>query len=155
MHIYGNPTVNLIFDNRFQERLSHDAPIENPSMRDDLIGGHNHAMINSIEAVLPRIKSGKLRVLGTGGVKRSSILSDVPIIAEASLPGFNVTGWYGILAPAGTPAPIVERLNKEIKAILSSDEVKKRFLNAGMEADYLRRSSAHLLKERLIAGQVL
>jgi tripartite-type tricarboxylate transporter receptor subunit TctC len=103
----------------------------------DLLGGHSHAMINSIVAVLPHIKSGKLRVLGTGGVKRSAILPDVPTIAEAGLPGFNVTGWYGILAPAGTPVPIVDRLNKEIKTILTSDEAKKRFLNAGMEADYL------------------
>ncbi len=103
----------------------------------DLLGGHSHAMINSIVAVLPHIKSGKLRALGIGGVKRSSILPDVPTIAEAGLPGFNVTGWYGILAPAGTPAPIVDRLNREIKAILASDEAKKRFLNAGMETDYM------------------
>jgi tripartite-type tricarboxylate transporter receptor subunit TctC len=103
----------------------------------DLLGGHSHAMINSIVAVLPHIKSGKLRVLGTGGVKRSSILPEVPTVAESGLPGFNVTGWYGILAPAGTPALIVDRLNREIKAILTSDEAKKRFLHAGMEADYL------------------
>ena len=103
----------------------------------DLLGGRSHAMINSIVAVLSHIKSGKLRVLGTGGVKRSAILPDAPTIVEAGLPGFDVTGWYGILAPAGTPTPIVERLNKEIKAILASDEAKKRFLNAGMEADYL------------------
>ena len=76
-------------------------------------------------------------MLGTGGVKRSVILPDVPTIAEAGVPGYEATSWYGILAPAGTPAPIVDRLNKEIKAILASDEVKKRFLNDGMEVDYL------------------
>jgi tripartite-type tricarboxylate transporter receptor subunit TctC len=58
----------------------------------DLLGGHSHAMINSLVAVLSHIKFGKLRVLGTGGMKRSSILPDVPTIAEAGLPGFNVTG---------------------------------------------------------------
>jgi tripartite-type tricarboxylate transporter receptor subunit TctC len=103
----------------------------------DLLGGHSHALISSIPGQLPHIKSGKFRVLGTGGVKRSVILPDVPTIAEAGLPGFTAIGWYGILAPAGTPAPIVGRLNKEIKEILALDQVKKRLLNAGTEEDYL------------------
>jgi tripartite-type tricarboxylate transporter receptor subunit TctC len=102
----------------------------------DLLGGHHHALFGSLIQVLPHIKSGKFRVLGTGGVKRSVILPDVPTIAEA-LPGYESTIWWGILAPAGTPAPIIDRLNKELKAILASDEVKKLLLNEGAEANYL------------------
>jgi tripartite-type tricarboxylate transporter receptor subunit TctC len=70
-------------------------------------------------------------------VKRSVILPDVPTIAEAGLSGYEATNWYGLLGTAGTPAPIVDRLSKEIRTILTSDEIKKNFLDAGVEADYL------------------
>ncbi|MBI4191871.1 MAG: tripartite tricarboxylate transporter substrate binding protein [Betaproteobacteria bacterium] len=103
----------------------------------DLLGGQSHAMISSMLAPMPHIRSGKLRILGIAGVKRSAILPDVPTIAEAGVPGFNAGGWYGILAPAGTPAPIVDRLNNELKAIIASDEVRKLFSNQGSGADYL------------------
>ena len=91
----------------------------------DLLGGHSQISIGSLIQTLPHIKSGKFRVLGTGGVKRSAILPDVPTIAEAGVPGYEATNWWGILAPAGTPAPIVDRLNKELKAILASEEVQE------------------------------
>ncbi len=103
----------------------------------DLLGGHSQIGISTVAQMLPHIKSGKLRILGTGGLKRSAILPDVPTIAEAGVPGYESTGWWGILAPVGTPAPIVDRLNKEIKAILVSDELKKFFLTEGAEMDYL------------------
>jgi tripartite-type tricarboxylate transporter receptor subunit TctC len=103
----------------------------------DLLGGHSHAAINSIPQALPHIESGKFRVLGTSGVKRSVYLPDVPTIAEAGVPGYEVTQWFGILSPAGTPAPIVARLNKELKAILALADVKKQFLAAGAEVNYL------------------
>jgi tripartite-type tricarboxylate transporter receptor subunit TctC len=102
-----------------------------------LLGGHSHAMISTTVPVLAHIKSGKLRVLGTGGVKRLDVLPDVPTIAEAGVPGYEATGWWGILAPSGTPAPIVDRLSSEIKAILTLDEIKKWFLNEGAELGYL------------------
>ncbi len=103
----------------------------------DLLGGHSQIATSTLSTLLPHIKSGKLRVLGTGGKKRSDILPDVPTIAEAGVPGYEVTGWWGILAPAGTPAPVVDRLNKELKAILTSDEIKKLFLSEGSEVEYL------------------
>jgi tripartite-type tricarboxylate transporter receptor subunit TctC len=107
-----------------------------PAMVDQL-GGHSHFSLGSLIQTLPHIQSGKFRILGTGGSKRSAILPDVPTIAEAGVPGYDVTNWWGILAPAGTPAPVVEKLNKEINALLTSDEVKKLFLKEGAEADYL------------------
>jgi tripartite-type tricarboxylate transporter receptor subunit TctC len=71
-----------------------------------------------LHIVANHIKSGKLKVLGTGGVKRSVFLPEVPTITESGLPGFSSVGWYAILAPAGTPAQIVDRLDKELKAML-------------------------------------
>ena len=70
-------------------------------------------------------------------MKRNLLLPEVPTIAEAGVPGYEVTQWYGLLAPAGTPAPIVNRLSKELKAILAMNEVKKQFMDTGMEVDYL------------------
>ena len=103
----------------------------------DLIGGHSDAFLSSIPQVVSHIKSGKLRALGTSGAKRSVILPDVPTIAESGLSGYEANQWFGILAPAGTPAPVVDRLNKEIKSILISEDVNKILLNEGAEADYL------------------
>jgi tripartite-type tricarboxylate transporter receptor subunit TctC len=102
----------------------------------DVLGGHSHALIGSLVQVMAQVKAGKLKVLGTGGATRSVILPDVPTIAEAGLPGYQATNWYGILAPAGVPTPIVDRLTRELKAILASEEVKKVFLNDGAEAAY-------------------
>ena len=107
-----------------------------PAMIDQL-GGHSHFSLGSLIQTLPHIQSGKFRILGTGGAKRSAILPNVPTIAEAGVPGYEATNWWGIIAPAGTPAPIVERLNRDLKAILTSAEVQKLFQNEGADVDYL------------------
>ncbi len=118
----------------------------------DLLGGHSHAFICSLIAAQPHIKSGKLKALGTGGLKRSAILPDVPTIAEAGLPGYETINWWGVLAPAGTPAPIVARLNTELKTILATDEVKQRFLKDGVEVDYLGPAEFEKFLERETAN---
>ena len=79
----------------------------------------------------PFIKSGQLRALGTGGAKRSSVLPDVPTIAEAGVPGYLSDNWWGILVPAGTPAPIVEKLYKDIQTALKSPELQAVFAREG------------------------
>jgi len=107
-----------------------------PQMVDQL-GGHSHISFCSLIQTLPHIQSGKFRVLGTGGSKRSVMLPDVPTIAEAGVPGYEANNWWGILAPAGTPKAIIERLNKEITVILGTAEVKKLFLKEGAEVDYV------------------
>ena len=117
----------------------------------DLLGGHSHAFITVLVTTLPHIQSGKIRVLGTGGENRSVVLPDVPTIAEAGVPGYEYTQWYGILAPAGTPAPIVDRLNEELKAILASDDVQKWFLNAGAEVNYMAPAEFRTFIERELA----
>jgi len=107
-----------------------------PAMIDQL-GGHSHFSLGSLIQTLPHIQSGKFRVLATGGAKRSAILPNVPTIAEAGVPGYEATNWWGIFAPAGTPGPIVDRLNREIKTLLSSADVQKLFLNEGAEVDFI------------------
>jgi tripartite-type tricarboxylate transporter receptor subunit TctC len=102
----------------------------------DLLGGHSHAFISSLIAALPHIKSGKLKALGTGGKVRSSALPDVPTIAEAGVPGYETGNWWGIVAPAGTPAPIVTKLSNEIKAVLATDDIKMGLQKYGIEVDY-------------------
>jgi tripartite-type tricarboxylate transporter receptor subunit TctC len=102
----------------------------------DLLGGHSHASIGSVMMNLPHIKSGKLKPLCVLGVKRSALLPDVPTAAEVGVPGAESGTWFGISAPAGTPVPIIDRLNNEVKAILASDEIKTLFLKEGTETDY-------------------
>jgi tripartite-type tricarboxylate transporter receptor subunit TctC len=103
----------------------------------DVIGGHTHAALGSLIQFMPHIKSGKVKALGTGGAKRSASLPDVPTIAEAGVPGYEANNWWGIIAPAGTPRPIIERLYKEISAILSAAETQKVFGDQGAEVDQL------------------
>jgi tripartite-type tricarboxylate transporter receptor subunit TctC len=76
-------------------------------------------------------------MLGIAAAKRTASLPDVPTIAEAGIPGYEVSTWYGIQAPACTPAPIMDRLNKELKMIMASDEIKNHFLADGQEVSYL------------------
>src|SRR3954465_6752033 len=88
----------------------------------DVMGGHSHLLMNSYLASVPHIRSGKLRALGVSDTKRTPLLPDVPTIAEAGVPGYQAANWWGIAAPAGTPEPIVAKLNREINAVLDSPE---------------------------------
>jgi tripartite-type tricarboxylate transporter receptor subunit TctC len=100
----------------------------------DLIGGHIPMMFVPIPAAIGNVKAGTLRALAVSSPKRSSLLPDLPTVQESGVKDFDVALRYGLLAPAGTPRPIVERLNKELNAALASDEVKKRLANEGAEA---------------------
>src|SRR5262249_14909104 len=93
----------------------------------DVVGGHTNLMFGGLLATTPHIRSGKLRALGVGSVARNSILPDVPSIAEAGVPGYETVNWFGLVAPAGTPAAIVERLHREITAVQNLPEVQKQF----------------------------
>jgi tripartite-type tricarboxylate transporter receptor subunit TctC len=99
----------------------------------DVVGGHSQIVLSSLIQTMPHIRSGKLKPLGTGGRKRSPILPDVPTIAEAGVPGYEMANWWGIVAPAGTPQAIVDRLAKEIGVVLASPETQKVFSNEGAE----------------------
>ncbi len=99
----------------------------------DLVGGQISMSFDSLTSNLPHIKSGKLRALAVVTAKRSALLPEVPTMQEAAPPGFVITTWYGVMAPARTPPEIVKRLNAEIVKILGLTDVKKRLADGGVE----------------------
>jgi tripartite-type tricarboxylate transporter receptor subunit TctC len=106
----------------------------------DVVGGHTKVMFSSLVQTTPHIRSGKLRALGTGGSTRNPVLPDVPTIAEAGVPSYEAVNWWGVVAPAGTPTAIIDKLHQEITAVQNSDEVRKHFTTEG--AQVVQMSSA-------------
>ena len=100
----------------------------------DTIGGQVQFNLGSLVQMVPQVRSGKLKALGVSSGRRVAAMPEVPTIAEAGVPGFEVSNWWGILAPAGTPQPVLDRLYKEISAILESPDTRKRFELEGAEA---------------------
>lgn len=92
----------------------------------DLVSGRVDLMFSSAVAMLPHVKEKKLRAIAMTGSKRSPAIPDVPTVAEAGVPDYEAGSWYGILAPAGTPRPIVERLNREIVAVVKSKDFQSK-----------------------------
>ena len=99
----------------------------------DVMGGRVPVMFDGVVTSLPQIKAGKLRPLAVASLTRSPLLPEVPTMTEAGVPGFEAVGLAGILAPAGTPPAIVERLSKEIAAILRAPEVRSQLETMGLE----------------------
>lgn len=99
----------------------------------DLVGGQVQVMFDNIPISLQQVRAGKLRALAVTGPKRSGVLPDVPTIAEAALPGYSVTSWFALFAPAGTPAAIVTRLNKETNKALADKVLRQQLVNQGIE----------------------
>ncbi len=106
----------------------------------DVVGGHTKIMFSSLVQTSGFVLNGQLRALGTGGAHRSPVLPDVPTIAEAGLPGYEANNWWGVVAPAGTPPAIVEKLHTEISAVQNSEQTKKQFAAQG--AEVVQMSSA-------------
>jgi tripartite-type tricarboxylate transporter receptor subunit TctC len=102
-------------------------------LTNDLLGNHVPLGFNTIPASVSNIQAGQLRGIAVAGATRSAALPNVPTAAESGLPGFEAVQYYGLAAPAGTPRPIVERLNKELRGILSSDDMKKRLIAEGSD----------------------
>jgi tripartite-type tricarboxylate transporter receptor subunit TctC len=99
----------------------------------DLLGGHIPMAFAPIPASHPNVSAGKLRALAVTSITRSGLLPDVPTMMEAGLPGFDASLYYGLAAPAGTPRPIIDKLNKVLREALASDEVRKQLGNDGTE----------------------
>ena len=97
----------------------------------DVLAGTTPLMFVNLLSGLPHVKSGKLRVLAVGAPARLAALPDVPTVAEAGLPGYEFQVWIGIVAPAGTPAAVVDRLNNEIRAALAVPEIRDQLVNEG------------------------
>ncbi|HYK14954.1 MAG TPA: tripartite tricarboxylate transporter substrate binding protein [Burkholderiales bacterium] len=101
----------------------------------DLLGGQIQMAFSSVPAVLPHIKAGRLVALGVGSAKRSPALPNIPTIAEAGVPGYEYTTWYGIFAPAKTPRTLIARLNTEIVKAMETPDIKDRFTALGGDPD--------------------
>jgi tripartite-type tricarboxylate transporter receptor subunit TctC len=99
----------------------------------DMMGGFVKVGFNPIPVSRGALDGGYIRALAVTSAAHSTLLPDLPTLAESGLPGFDATLTYGLLAPAGTPRPIIERLNKELRAALASDDVRKRIINEGGE----------------------
>jgi len=103
-------------------------------LMNDLLGGHVPVSFGVLPPAIGNIQSGTLRAIAVTGTRRFSLLPDVPTAAESGLPGFDAVLHYGLIAPAGTPRPIVERLNKELRLLAESDQVKQRIQAEGGDA---------------------
>jgi len=99
----------------------------------DLISGRTSLMFDTVAAVNVQIKANRVRALAVTTAKRSSILPDVPTMAEAGMPGFETSTWGGLLAPAGTPKATIAKLNTEVNRILALPDVRKTLQDAGIE----------------------
>jgi tripartite-type tricarboxylate transporter receptor subunit TctC len=100
----------------------------------DLIGGHVDAMISAVQTVAPHVQSGKLRMLAVMSGERSDAFPAVPTVKEAGLPELEVETWYGLLAPAGTPAAAIDKINGDINSLLADAQVKDVLAKQGMNA---------------------
>jgi tripartite-type tricarboxylate transporter receptor subunit TctC len=98
-----------------------------------LLGGEVSMMFSNVADIGSQIKAGKVKPLAVTATKRASLLPEVPTMEEAGLPGFVITSWFGLLAPAGTPAPVIARLNAEMVKVLGRAEVKATLGAQGLE----------------------
>ena len=138
---YGSPGVGTV-NHLAGEYLSTEAGIKlqhvpykgNGPAMGDLLGGHIPMMFIPIPVALGNIKAGTLRGLAITSAQRTSLLPDLPTLAESGVPGFDVALRYGLVAPAGTPPAVIARLNKELNAALATEDVKNRLATEGAEA---------------------
>jgi tripartite-type tricarboxylate transporter receptor subunit TctC len=123
----------------------------------DVVGGHTQLTFATIPSSLTHIRSGKLKVFGVGDMRRNALIPEVPTVTEAGLPGYAAANWNGIIAPTGTPAPVIARLHKEISEILDTPEMQKQFVAEG--ADVVRMSptefAAYIASELAKWGRVV
>jgi tripartite-type tricarboxylate transporter receptor subunit TctC len=99
----------------------------------DLLGGQINMMVSTFASALPHVKSGRMRALGVTTVKRSPAAPDVPTLIEGGVAGYDYSTWYGLLAPAGTPKPIIEMLNASNRKVLARDDIKQKLESQGVD----------------------
>jgi tripartite-type tricarboxylate transporter receptor subunit TctC len=137
---YGSPGIGTpphmageLFQRMAGIRITHVPYRGGAQAVSDLIGGQITMSIEGTNVQLPFVRSGQLRALAVTGPRRIAMLPDVPTMAEAGVAGYEFIGWVGIAAPAGTPAPIVDRLHREIAAVRTSPQARKWFASYGLE----------------------
>ncbi|MBY4945046.1 tripartite tricarboxylate transporter substrate binding protein [Cupriavidus respiraculi] len=133
----GNGTAQHLIGTQFQAvtgaQLLHVPYKGSGPLTTDLLGGQVAMSFDTLTPVLPHIKAGKLKALAVTTAKRSTALPDVPTMEEAGLKGFDIGTWFGVMAPAATPQPVIARLNAEIVKIVNSPDFQQRMLAAGAE----------------------
>jgi tripartite-type tricarboxylate transporter receptor subunit TctC len=124
----------------------------------DLLAGRVHLMFDNLASALPNIQSGRVRALAVTTMARSSFLKDIPTLDEAGLRGFDLTTWWGVMAPAKTPDAAVERLFVEIARAMNAPEVQERLRAMGSESRGLRSPTeftAFVERERKVYGELV
>ncbi|MCE3000425.1 MAG: tripartite tricarboxylate transporter substrate binding protein [Betaproteobacteria bacterium] len=123
----------------------------------DIVGGHITLLYSTVVSGMPQVNAGRLRALAVSSPKRAQVAPNVPTVAESGFPGYEVTGWYGVVAPAKTPPEIINRLNSEITAILRLPAVTERLAGDGSEAvaNTPEQFGAHIRAEIAKWGQVV
>ncbi len=122
-----------LFDSMAGTRMTEITYKGTPQAITSLVSGETSVGYPSTSSALPHVKAGKLRALGVTSARRSSIAPDIPTLAESGVPGFEVTSWYGLMVPAGTPKDIVARLHAAAVSALAQPEVKERFAPTDLE----------------------
>src|SRR4051794_6210459 len=120
-----------LFKSMSQTDIQHVPYRGSSGARNDVLGGQVQMMFDAITTMAPNVQAGQVRALATTGDKRSSVLPDVPTVAEAGVPGYEATIWLGIMAPKGTPQPIVDKLNAEIRKVVNAAAVKEAWAKQG------------------------
>jgi tripartite-type tricarboxylate transporter receptor subunit TctC len=138
-------------------QMEHIVYKSSPFAHIDLFSGQVQIMFDGLPPALPHIRAGKLRALAVATTKRSQLLPEVPTVAEAGLPGYNVQAWNGLAGPAGIPKPIVDKLNRETVRVLNLPEVRGRLLALGAEVvgNSPEEFAAHMKSERELWGKFI
>ncbi len=124
----------------------------------DLFAGRVHLMFDNLASALPNIRAGKVRALAVTTAKRSSFVPELPTLDESGLKGFDMTTWWGVMAPAKTPQPVVDRLAGEISNAISSPDLAERLRAMGSEAPVVRTPAdftAFVERERKVYGELV
>jgi tripartite-type tricarboxylate transporter receptor subunit TctC len=154
----GNGTLNHLAPEIFKKMAGVDmthVPYKGAiAALNDVMAGRCQVYVGALVSVLPQLRDGKIRMLAVTGAHRSELLPDVPTVAEAGLPGYDAAAWYGLLAPAGTPPAIVDKLSREVANIMTQPDFRQRMVAQGNEvvagtpADFRRFLQAEFEKWR-------
>ncbi len=149
----GNGTWNHLFAEHFKAltgiQMAH-IPYKGANLAIvDVMSGQIQLSFAPIPAAMPQIKAGRLRLLGVTSAQRSSLLPDVPTVAEAGLPGYSAASWFAVMAPAKTPSAVISKLNRDINAVLVMPEVRAAFAADGTEP---AGGTPEQLRESMISG---
>ena len=157
----GNGTAQHLFGEMLKQMAGIDiqhVPYRGggPAMT-DTIAGRVQILCDTLPLSLPHIREGRVRAVAVTTARRHAAVPDVPTVAESGVPGYEAVGWYGIAAPAGTPPAIVERLNREINAILERPAFRERLAGQGADAEPMTPATfgALIARDRAIYAQVI